>query len=169
MEPSPQAYKLKLMLPSDFEFLYELCKSTMEGYVIAAWGEWRDEIVRSQLLSGLNANAFNSVFVDRLRVGAIAVERDYTHIQIEDLYILEEFQNQGIGTSIILDLIEEARQSYKPVRLRVLSSSPARILYERLGFVVVQITPQRYFMEFINPAIKEIAKREGNFLEWRYE
>jgi ribosomal protein S18 acetylase RimI-like enzyme len=149
IEPSPQACKLELMPPSDFEFLYNLCRSTMEGYVIAAWGKWCDEIVRSQLLDGLNANAFNSIFVDRLRVGAIAVERHDTHIQIEDLYILEEFQNQGIGTSIILDIIKEAHQSYKPVRLRVLSSSPARILYERLGFVVVQTTPQRYFMEFI--------------------
>jgi ribosomal protein S18 acetylase RimI-like enzyme len=84
-----------------------------------------------------------------LRVGAITVERHDTHSQIEDIYILKEFQNQGIGTSIILDLIEEARQSYKPVRLGVLSSSPARIRYERLGFVVVQTKPQRYFMEFI--------------------
>ena len=121
----------------------------MECYVIAAWGEWCDEIVCSQLLDGLNANAFQGIFVNRLRVGAIAVERHDTHIQIEDLYILKEFQNQCIGTSIILDLIEEARQSFKPVRLRVLSSSPARILYERLGFVVVQTTPERYFMEYI--------------------
>jgi ribosomal protein S18 acetylase RimI-like enzyme len=149
IEPSPQAYKLELMTPSDFEFLYALCRATMECYVIAAWGEWCDEIVRSQLLDGLNANAFQGIFVNRLRVGAIAVERHDTHIQIEDLYILEEFQNQGIGTSIILDLIAEAHQSDKPVRLRVLSSSPAKLLYERLGFVVVKTTPERYFMEFI--------------------
>ncbi len=121
----------------------------MEDYVIAAWGKWCDEIVRSQLFDGLNANAFNSIFVDRLRVGAISVERHGTHIQIEDLYFIEEFQNQGIGTSIILDIIDEAHQSDKPVRLRVLSSSPAKILYERLGFVVVQTTSERYFMEFI--------------------
>jgi ribosomal protein S18 acetylase RimI-like enzyme len=149
IETSPQAYRLELMQPCDFGFLYDLCKSTMERYVIAAWGEWCDEIVRSQLFDGLNANAFNSIFVDRSRVGAIAVERHDTHIQIEDLYILQEFQNKGIGTSIILDLIAESHQSDKPVRLRVLSSSPAKILYERLGFVVVQTTPERYFMEFI--------------------
>lgn len=157
IETSPQAYSLELMQPCDFEFLYDLCRSTMERYVIAAWGEWCDEIVRSQLLDGLKANAFNSIFIDspneglrqRSRVGAIAVERHDTHIQIEDLYILEEFQNQGIGTSIILDIIAEAHQSDKPVRLRVLSSSSAKLLYERLGFVVVQTTPERYFMEFI--------------------
>jgi ribosomal protein S18 acetylase RimI-like enzyme len=137
------------MSPSDFEFLYDLCRSTMERYVITAWGEWCDEIVRTQLLAGLKANIFNGSFIDLARVGAIAVERHDTHIQIEDLYILEEFQNQGIGTSIILDIIAEAHQSDKPVRLRVLSSSPAKNLYQRLGFVVVQTTPERYFMEFI--------------------
>lgn len=147
-ESSLQAYRLELMPPSDFEFLYDLCKSTMESYVVAAWGKWYDEIVRSQLLDGLNAEAFASIFVGRLRVGAIAVEHHETHIQIEDLYILQEFQNKGIGTAIILDTIEEAYQSHKPVRLRVLSSSPARVLYERLGFVVGQTTPQRYFLEY---------------------
>jgi ribosomal protein S18 acetylase RimI-like enzyme len=149
IETSPQAYRLELMPPCDFGFLYDLCRSTMERYVIAAWGEWCDEIVRSQLLDGLKANAFNSIFIDQALVGAIAVEKHDTHIQIEDLYILEEFQNQGIGTSIILDIIAEAHQGDKPVRLRVLSSSPARILYERLGFVIVKTTPERYFMEFI--------------------
>lgn len=89
--------------------------------------------------------------MDQLRVGAIAVENHLTHIQIEDLYILPEFQNQGIGTAIVLDIIEEARQGHKPVRLRVLSSSPARVLYERLGFVVVKTTPERYFMEYSDP------------------
>ncbi len=85
---------------------------------------------------------------------AIAVERHATHTQVEDLYILPEFQNQGIGTAIILDIIEEAHQDCKPVRLRVLTSSPAKVLYERLGFVVVHIEPERYFMEY--PYLKRI-------------
>ena len=148
------SYNLELMPPSNFEFLYELCKSTMESYVVAAWGKWGDEIVSSQLLDGLNSKAFQSIFVGQSRVGAIAVERHATHIQIEDLYILPEFQNQGIGTAIILDIIEEAYQGCKPVRLRVLTSSPAKVLYERLGFVVEQIEPERYFMEY--PDLKRI-------------
>jgi ribosomal protein S18 acetylase RimI-like enzyme len=143
-------YRLELMPPGDFGFLYSLCRSTMESYVVAAWGKWCDEVVRSQLLDGLKADAFSSIFVDQLCVGAIAVEHHVTHIQIEDLYILPEFQNQGVGTAIILDIIKEASQGHKPVRLRVLSSSPARVLYERLGFVIVQTTPERYFMEYDN-------------------
>ncbi len=144
------SYSLKLMSSDDFEFLYELCKSTMESYVVAAWGKWSDEIVRSQLLDGLNSKAFQSIFIGEWRVGAIAVEHQTTHIQIEDLYIIAEYQNQGIGTAIVLDIIEEAHQGRKPVRLRVLTSSPAKVLYERLGFIVVQIEPERYFMEYSN-------------------
>jgi ribosomal protein S18 acetylase RimI-like enzyme len=145
------AYRLELMSPGGFEFLYNLCRSTMENYVVDAWGKWHDEVVRSQLLDGLKADAFSSIFVDQFLVGAIAVEHHVTHIQIEDLYILPEFQNQGIGTAIVLGIIEEASQSPKPVRLRVLSSSPARFLYERLGFVIVQTAPERYFMEYSHP------------------
>jgi hypothetical protein len=37
----------------------------MESYVVAAWGKWSDEIVRSQLLDGLNLKAFQSIYVDR--------------------------------------------------------------------------------------------------------
>jgi ribosomal protein S18 acetylase RimI-like enzyme len=120
MKSSDRSYRLELMPFADFEFLYDLYKSTMESYVVAAWGKWSDEIVRSQLLDGLKAGVFQSIFVGQWRVGAIAVERHATHIQIEDLYILPEFQNQGIGTAIVLGVIEESHQDRKPVRLRVL-------------------------------------------------
>jgi GNAT superfamily N-acetyltransferase len=63
---------------------------------------------------------------------------------------LPEFQNQGIGTAIVLNIIKEAHQGCKPVHLRVLTSSPAKFLDERLGFVVVQIAPERYFMEYFD-------------------
>jgi ribosomal protein S18 acetylase RimI-like enzyme len=90
-----------------------------------------------------------SLLPDHQKLGRTQVNcRLITHIQIEDLYILPEFQNQGIGTAIVLDIIKEAYQDCKPVRLRVLTSSPAKVLYERLGFVVVQIEPERYFMEY---------------------
>jgi hypothetical protein len=41
----------------------------------------------------------------------------------------------------------EAREANLPIRLRVLAVNPAKALYERLGFVVVEMTPERQFME----------------------
>lgn len=54
-------------------------------------------------------------------------------IPLASIRLLPKFQNRGIGTKIILDLIEK---SNKPVKLKVLKVNPARKLYERLGFKV---------------------------------
>jgi ribosomal protein S18 acetylase RimI-like enzyme len=87
----------------------------MESYVVAEWEQWSDEIVCSQLLDSLDSKAFQSIFVGRSRVGVIVVEHHATHIQIEDLYILPEFQNQGIGAAIILDIIEDTHQDLSEI------------------------------------------------------
>jgi ribosomal protein S18 acetylase RimI-like enzyme len=57
--------------------------------------------------------------------------------------LLPAWQGKGIGTAIIRTLL--ARR--KDVSLRVLTSNPrAAALYERLGFRVVQRTPERLYM-----------------------
>jgi ribosomal protein S18 acetylase RimI-like enzyme len=80
-------------------------------------------------------------------IGAIAVEREDTHIQLTQLYIIPSVQKRGIGTYLIRQLIEEAKGSRKPLRLRVLATNPARRLYERQGFRVTAQTTERFFME----------------------
>jgi ribosomal protein S18 acetylase RimI-like enzyme len=64
------------------------------------------------------------------------------------LYIAKEFQRRGFGTQLLKRLLVEAGESKLPIRLRVLAVNPARALYERLGFVVVERTPERLLMEW---------------------
>jgi ribosomal protein S18 acetylase RimI-like enzyme len=49
---------------------------------------------------------------------------------------------------IIKDLLQEARQKMKAVRLRVLKINPAKNLYERLGFVVIEEFNYQVVMEY---------------------
>jgi RimJ/RimL family protein N-acetyltransferase len=56
-------------------------------------------------------------------------------------------QRQGIGTSVIQQVLDEARRSGKPVALQVLKVNPARRLYERLGFSVTGENETLYFMK----------------------
>jgi ribosomal protein S18 acetylase RimI-like enzyme len=63
------------------------------------------------------------------------------------MYILPSHQNRGIGTRLVRELAREAKESGRPLRLRVLSVNPARRLYEREGFQVTSTTPERIFME----------------------
>jgi ribosomal protein S18 acetylase RimI-like enzyme len=69
-------------------------------------------------------------------------------IQLVHLYIAKDYQRRGFGTQLLKKLFVEAREANLPICLRVLAVNPAKRLYERLGFVVVETTAERYFMEW---------------------
>ncbi len=52
--------------------------------------------------------------------------------------VLPEFRNQGIGTQIINQLLNEIAKLYPQVSLAVREENPAIKLYERLGFTKVE-------------------------------
>jgi ribosomal protein S18 acetylase RimI-like enzyme len=82
-------------------------------------------------------------------IGVQLVDRPGTDIQLVQLYIAKDYQRRGFGTELLQRLFVEAKAAGLPIRLRVLAVNPARALYERLGFVVVETTPERYFMEWV--------------------
>lgn len=131
----------------DADYIFDLCKLTMRSYVEQVWGAWNEAGVRAHLAEKARAGAFYGLHLGDVRVGAVAFERHDSHYQLEDLYVEPASQGQGIGTFVVQQIIDLARKEALPVRLRVLASNPARHLYERLGFKVVQQTPERYFLE----------------------
>ncbi len=50
------------------------------------------------------------------------------------LALLPEYRNQGLGTRLLETVILQARPRFPGLSLSVVESSPARRLYERLGF-----------------------------------
>jgi ribosomal protein S18 acetylase RimI-like enzyme len=144
----------KRLQATDIDFLYGLCEATMRPYVESTFGAWNSEAVRAGLLEGLKAGGFRGIYLGDERVGAFAIEHHGSHIQIEQLFIQKEFQNRGIGTQLVRATISQGQSRGKPVRLRVLASNPSKRLYERLGFLVVEQTPQRFFMEYPAPTLQ---------------
>ena len=51
--------------------------------------------------------------------------------------VLPEYRNQGIGTRLILNLLEIVKDIYPAISLSVSSDNPAFRLYQHLGFEVV--------------------------------
>jgi ribosomal protein S18 acetylase RimI-like enzyme len=141
------------MQASDIDFLYSLCEATMQTYVASTFGRWDADAVRAGLLEGIKGGGFRGVYIGDERVGAFAIEHHGSHIQIEQMYILAQFQNQGIGSAIVRGTIEQGQSRGKPIRLRVLACNPAKNLYKRLGFNVVESTKQRVFMEYPAPMV----------------
>jgi ribosomal protein S18 acetylase RimI-like enzyme len=63
----------------------------------------------------------------------------YINDEIPELSIavLPEYRDRGIGTKLILHLLEKVKDLYPAISLSVSSENPALRLYQRLGFEVV--------------------------------
>ena len=131
----------------DVEFIYRVVETTMRTYVEQIWGSFSEDYNRKNVAELLGAGIYSVIQVEGQDIGALAVERHPTHIQLTQIYIVPSHQGRGIGTLLVRELSREARESRRPLRLRVLSGNPARKLYEREGFQVTSVTPERVFME----------------------
>lgn len=94
------------------------------------------------------ANAeYYIVMLGERKVGRIYVDRRADEIRILDIALLPEFRNQGIGTRLVRNVIEEARHIKKPTRIHVELGSREIQFYERLGFTKIGEIPTHQLME----------------------
>jgi ribosomal protein S18 acetylase RimI-like enzyme len=69
-------------------------------------------------------------------VGRLWIDRRPGAIHVLDIALLAEYRGQGLGTECLGRLMAEAQASELPLTIKVECFNPARMLYERLGFVV---------------------------------
>jgi ribosomal protein S18 acetylase RimI-like enzyme len=59
-------------------------------------------------------------------------------LHIVDIALLPASRGQGIGGAIVEDVLDHARTLGKGVSIHVERTNPARSLYDRLGFTMVE-------------------------------
>ncbi|MBU7315153.1 GNAT family N-acetyltransferase [Paenibacillus oleatilyticus] len=127
----------------DESFLYEVYASSRIGEVGAwGWGPGQiDQFLRMQYRFQQKAYseqypeaAWNIVWRGQERVGRRMTAWLEDRIVLVDVALLPAYQRQGIGTSLLQSLQQEAQKAGKPLWLSVQAHNPARRLYERLGF-----------------------------------
>ena len=138
-------YALRPATEADYDFLYRLHTATMKEYVAALWG-WDEAAQQRMFRERFDPSSRQVIVVDGQDAGALEVEWGKDEVFIDNIGIAPEFQRRGIGAAILKDIFDEAAARGLPVALRVLRGNPARRLYERLGFVVVEETTERFFM-----------------------
>jgi ribosomal protein S18 acetylase RimI-like enzyme len=141
------ALLLRPATEDDAELAYQVTERAMRDYVIATFGSWQEAEVRKNTSAAASAGRSQVVELDSVPVGILTVEHLPTHIQLHQLFILPEYQRQGIGTHLLQGVLSEAATAGLRVRLRVLRCNPAKSLYERHGFAVISESPERFFME----------------------
>ena len=89
--------------------------------------------VRERFLRAFVAANTRLIDVDGETVGSIAVRTEPGEHWIEHFYLASAQQGRGVGGAVLRRVMAE-RTDGRPFRLNVLRGSPARRLYERLGF-----------------------------------
>ncbi|HVG22433.1 MAG TPA: GNAT family N-acetyltransferase [Blastocatellia bacterium] len=69
-------------------------------------------------------------------------------IRILDLTLLAQHRNAGVGTALLKDILADAEDSRRTVRIYVESFNPSLRLFERLGFSCVETSGLNRLMEW---------------------
>jgi GNAT superfamily N-acetyltransferase len=140
--------KLKTVNPADEEFLLSVYASTREAELAQvqwqpgqreAFLTWQFEMQRQQYEARFPDAEYKVIEVDNQPAGRFWVGENDNEIRLLDIALLPEFQNRGVGTVLLQELIERARLADKPLRHMVfMLNSDAHRFYERLGFVMIE-------------------------------
>src|SRR6185312_183204 len=99
-------------------------------------GRYDEHRVRQRLREGFAPRYTWIVVIEGTFAGCVALRPAADGHWLEHFYLDPERQGIGIGTAVLVRLLEECDRAGRTVRLNVLQGSPARRLYERHGFVV---------------------------------
>ncbi len=139
-------YTLRQATYDDYEFLYQLHAATIREYVEATWG-WQEAWQEEYFARKFDPDARQVIQIDDQDAGVIVIEQRDEELFIGLIEIHPRFQRRGIGSALIQHTIDDAHARGLPVTLHVLkTNTPARRLYERLGFVIVSEEAYRYKM-----------------------
>jgi ribosomal protein S18 acetylase RimI-like enzyme len=138
---------LRAIRPDDEEFLCRVYASTRtEELAAVAWTEEeKAAFLRMQFAAQpryyqecYTSSRFDVVLVDGRPAGRLYVARWPEELRVIDIALLPEFRRRGIGTALLRNLLEEASARRLPVRIHVERHNPALVLYEALGFRLVE-------------------------------
>ena len=119
----------------------------MREYVIQTWGHWNEDEQRAKHQQNYTPSTYRIVMCGQEEAGLLAVEDEPDHLWLVKLYLRTSFRRLGLGTCLLHQVVQEATELRKPIRLRVLRvNQGAQRLYQRHGFTVVGEEAERLFM-----------------------
>ena len=139
---------LRIATEGDVEALGVIHRAAMRGHVEQTWGwdeAWQTAFFREHFPFGQRQ------VIERggETAGLLDVVRHEDHIELANIMIAPKYHRIGIGSALVRELQEEARQCDKPLLLQVLKVNlEAQRLYARLGFEQCGETETHFLMRW---------------------
>ncbi|MCK5310999.1 MAG: GNAT family N-acetyltransferase [Desulfobacteraceae bacterium] len=128
-------YSLHSATNDDIEFMFQLRLKTMKPFFENTHG-WNDIEELEKAADELKHAKI--VMVGEEQIGIIKVIPKTKELHLHQLQIQPEFQKMGLGAKLISKTIERSEKLQIPITLFVITSSPAKSLYDRFGFVIIE-------------------------------
>ena len=140
----------------DLPFLKRVYRSTREDELqLTGWDEaFKETFIDQQFTAqhqyyreAYHDASFQVILLDGKEAGRLYVWESDRQIRIVDIALLPEFRNQGIGSTILRELIAKSETSGKTLCIHVEIYNPALNLYKKLGFIQKDQTGVYFYME----------------------
>ena len=141
-----QKYGLRNITENDYDFIYQVKKDAYKKYVEICFGSWEEK----------QQKEYFKKFIETYKEGAFIITLEGRDIgfyngcttdnkyEIGNICIIPEYQNRGIGTDILKEVLSENQG--KEIIIQYFKQNPVGRLYERLGFKLIGETQFHYQM-----------------------
>jgi ribosomal protein S18 acetylase RimI-like enzyme len=151
--PRNPPYSLRPCRKADLAFVVALTETVMRAHAERTWGSFDKDFHRAAFHAAFGKLDHSIIVCDGVDAGYVAIAHRPDVEYLQWLLLAPAFQNRGIGTTIVRELIASARAAGKPAQLRILAvNTGARRLYERLGFAILGAEPDFIYMEHVGGA-----------------
>ncbi len=98
-------FGLRQAVFADGEWLWATKTRCLRGYIEQTYGAWDEDIQRGRFDATFIPKEIHIISVDGRDAGFIAARQDPDVIQLFNLMIAPEFQNRGLGTAVLRELL----------------------------------------------------------------
>jgi GNAT superfamily N-acetyltransferase len=142
-------YSLRNIDDNEVDWLYQLNEESYRDVVVRQFGEWEETFQRKWFYDKWrSARPAKIVAIGDDPIGVVVLEQRDNCDWLDEILLTADYRGQGIGTSLMKQLIADARIRNRPLMLRVLHENhKAKRLYERLGLIVIETLENHFLME----------------------
>jgi ribosomal protein S18 acetylase RimI-like enzyme len=122
---------------NDYYFYYYARKETVKEYIEKTHG-WDTKVQKENHRKYFNFNMQNKHIIELecKKIGLLNYVEEIDCIEVDQIFILPKYQNKGIGSTILTEIINTGKNKKKPIIPGVLKSNiKAQKFYKKLGFI----------------------------------
>jgi ribosomal protein S18 acetylase RimI-like enzyme len=137
----------------EVERFFATRRSGFRAYAEEVFGPWDEARQRAAAERDFAELPIEIVEQGGVAIGYVIVERRDDHLFLDEIALVPEARQRGLGGALVRSVMDRARGDRVPVRLSVLVNNPAQRLYARLGFVITRVEHPRVKMEWTPPSL----------------